>query len=76
MAMDFFIMSGAHNCDGCGLGIYASDVDDETKGAPVVFDVECEEHGDRQVMFHEKCMPEDYRAAREQRDRAEKAHLN
>jgi hypothetical protein len=73
--MDFFITSGDHTCEECGDGIYADDVDNG-KGQPILFDVECEEHGDRQVIFHENCMPPEFAAAYENLKRAEKAHLN
>jgi hypothetical protein len=59
MEEDFFIVSGMHDCEECGEGVYAED----PKGVPVVFDLECEEHGDRQVIFHESCLPDEFRAA-------------
>lgn len=43
---------------------------------PVVFDVECPNHGHESVAFHQRCMPDEFRQALAEFQKKEQARWN
>lgn len=70
----FIIGGGSNRCAECGEGF----VEDDPKGVPYIFDIECPVHHtpEGQVMFHENCLPDEYRRAYEEHEKRRKAPLN
>lgn len=76
-AIIMFILGGGSNrCAGEECG--GEFLEDDPKGVPFIFDIECPVHHttEGQIMFHESCLPDEYRRAFEEFEKRRKAPLN